>query len=269
MVSPTDNAKLPVLATVFLAYELFFSNIKVFVKLVWIPFVVFLAADVFTLSFVISLPEESAGRVSFPGYWVDMICWLSTIPAITAWHRLVVFGADDPNARIRYSIEKPEFRYMGVCIVLYVAYVLAGTAINMVLALLAPLTGIIDSFMLTSLLVYIGFALALVVVARGLLALPAAAIGQSKTLRNSVRHSRGNGLRIALVYALAIAPSLFFSVFLGWILPDEESLPYAIALIFFWLFVGFFFFTMTISVLSIAYKLLVLPEETVASDTNE
>lgn len=268
MAEPGKSLKLPVFATVILAYELFFSNIALFLKLVWVPFIVFLAADVFSLSYVASLPEESTEKASFSGYWINTICWLSTVPAITAWHRLVVFGADDPNARVRYSIGKPELRYMGVCIVLYFAYAVTAGLINVVLAFLGTFIGGIESSTVFWFQVSFGFALALVIVARALLALPAVAIGQSISFKNAINHSKGNGLRIALVYAMAFAPNLLFLVFLGWVLPDEESLPHTIVLIFLWHFVAFFFFTMTISVLSIAYKFLVMPEETVASSTS-
>lgn len=243
-----------------MAYHLLIANLGTYFRLAWIPLTICGAA--YMGAIYLGRLDEAPEILAFIGSLIVLAGYLSTIPAITAWHRFLILGPGDPDARIRYSVGRTERAYVWKAILVYIAFnfvyfiaaVGVGMAISTVFYVASGLTGSVASgvggivgFLLTT-----GF----------LLVLPSAAIGRELSLSESLQAVRGNILRLFAIYLLACAPEFILMELLDIIFPDdlaERPIGYTIAYLISDLIVTFTFFTITISVLSIAYIKLAQP----------
>ena len=191
--------KLPVLSVVVVAYQILFANLRIFLRLVWIPFLICCFGEIVTIAIGRELDAGHEVIFSIVAYGVLFGTWLSTIPAITAWHRLVILGADSPQARIRYTVGRTERTYLWKAVLFYVALNVASTIVAMGMAMTAGRALLFDDLghphlvgrVFTTAASLVGF----LVTTGCLLVLPAAAIGQDMSLRDSLEIVRGNVLR--------------------------------------------------------------------------
>jgi hypothetical protein len=258
--------KLPVLSVVLVAYQILFANLGAFFRLVLIPFLVCSLGEILTLFLGAQLDEGADVIFSIIAYGIQLVGWLSTIPSITAWHRLVILGADNPTGRIRYAIGVTERAYLWKAVLLYIAmnaaYVIAAMGIAMTVGAVLWKGGILVAF--DQVLPTVAWLVGLLATTAFLLVLPGAAIGQNLSLRSSVSAVRGNVLRLFAIYLIAAAPEYLLLQILWAVYPSdavEPSMGFAVGYIFVDTFVVFCFFTITISVLSVAYKLLVFSNQ--------
>lgn len=257
-----DRMKLPVLSIVVVAYQVLFSNIRTFLRLVWIPFCVCVVGSTVPIAFPEQLEGGDKVIFSLLYHGIALASWLSTIPAITAWHRLVIFGPENPDARIRYVIGKTEWAYLGLAVLLYIALNLIYLVAAMGIAMTSePIFLSLGSHELVNeIVVTAGWLVGLFATSGFLLALPSAAIGRKLSLLGSFAAVRGNIIRLFVTYLLAILPEYLLLQILYVLYPDGSEttgLGLIIGYIVLENIVIFGFFTFAVSVLSVAYKLLV------------
>jgi len=217
--------KLPVWRTVKAAYLVLFHNPKLAIKLSLIPMalaILPLLIEAYlwsgmTLEELVQT-QEAEGRAFFFLVWVlPIIQFLSMVPMITAWHRLVLLGHDHPEARIRYSISRTEWSYLGKGILFTLVL-----GLFMVVAIVIPT--VIGAAFGSALqgahiaIVFLALFAMLPVYAfifRVSPVFPAAAIGEPLGFRESWRLTRGNTWRIFTTFILAALPTVIIMKLVG------------------------------------------------------
>ncbi|MDD9876458.1 MAG: hypothetical protein OXR84_03340, partial [Magnetovibrio sp.] len=130
-----ELVKLPVWRIVRASYLVFVYNPKLSLKLVAIP----LAAFIFQVPMLRWMTDSIDLQSGIFTWQVAVVAAYSllvsalTIPMITAWHRLVLYGHGHPEARLTYSIYSTEWSYLWK-IVLY-SFVIFGLAIVVAIGL--------------------------------------------------------------------------------------------------------------------------------------
>ncbi|MPY75634.1 MAG: hypothetical protein GEU87_15395 [Alphaproteobacteria bacterium] len=257
--------KLLVIHTLIESYRLFFANLGAFARLVWFPLVAQFIAAMFSRNYVPGLDPESPAYLSLSwfGAWLEAFAWILSIPAMTAWYRLVVLGREDRLARFTYSVGAAEWRFLCRAFIFGVAAlaILAGISVAAWLAFFPSASW--DEFesqtfsdpVLLILPGVVAFSLA-----RFLLVFPAVAIGQELGFCSAWRVTKGNGFRLSTMVVLAAFPSyagsaiLDYAFFGGLMGPDTV---YPLAYLILEATIYWFFFTIDASVLGIAYRELV------------
>ncbi|WP_416898929.1 MAG: hypothetical protein ACMVY4_04145 [Minwuia sp.] len=207
------RVRVGVLALIWQSWAIFFSHLDIFLMLMWRPFALTAAV---ALGVVEALPHIGPG----PAAMLFTVVGMSAIvPVVTAWHRMILLGADNPDARVTYRIGKPEWTYFRAAAALYGLGYVIGLAVN---ELYGPLLGgpvlwlvregIDPAGLLSawgpaaiqwgSVALILGF-----LVARFFLVLPAAAVGAPMSVSESASATRGNGLRLVAAYILASLPA--------------------------------------------------------------
>lgn len=251
--------KLPVVATIIEGYRLFFANLGIFARLVWLPAIVEFSATVWARYY---LPAtETGGGENFPllAVSLEVAALPVAVPAITAWYRLVILG-NSSEARIRYSIQVEEWRYLlrGTFLILIAVLIILGLAwVVWEVPLLdeAMQYPIVEEFVFVAIL-----GCSVMGVVQWLFVLPAVAVGKTMTFSDSLSATKGNTLRLFLLVMVAILPSWIAFIpldyaFFGRMV--EDSIKYPIEYLILESTINWFFFTINISVVALAYKKLV------------
>jgi|GEM_PF-2413792 len=229
--------KLPVWRTVKAAYLVIFFNPKLALKLAVVPLVLMLASGAITASLfagqsVTELTET--GRFHVIGLGSSLIIYLSMIPTITAWHRLVLLGHGNPDARISYSIQSTEWAYLWkmvlfvlLIIVLSIPMILGTSVVGGIVAVASRGSGqsldaqviiIIVAAVAANVFVY-GLAL------RFNLVFPSAAIGAPMGFRDSWRRTRGNTWRLIFIALITVIPFYLVPFGIGLAFTDFQRIP--------------------------------------------
>lgn len=195
------------------SWIIFIRHLDIFLMLMWRPFAITAAAAWGAVEVAPHTGVELASML------FTVISMISIIPVVTAWHRMILMGADNPKARIAYKLGPAEWAYLKAAAVLYGL----GYAIGLfVSALYGPLLGgpvlwlvregIDPGGMLSaygpaviswgSVALILGF-----LVARFFLVLPSAAVGLPMSFPDSAVATRGNGLKLVLAYLIASIPA--------------------------------------------------------------
>lgn len=195
------------------SWLIFVRHLDIFMMLMWRPFAITAAAAWGAIEVTPYLGAEPASML------FTVISMISIIPVVTAWHRMILMGADNPRARIAYHAGSAEWSYLKAAAVLYGL----GYAIGLfVSALYGPLLGgpvlwlVREGFDPGGLLsaygpsvvswgsvaIILGF-----LVARFFLVLPSAAVGLPMSFPDSAVATRGNGLKLVLAYLIASIPA--------------------------------------------------------------
>lgn len=200
------------------SWSVFLFNLDVFVMLMWRPF----ALSAATAYGVVLVADDVGPRAAAALYTV--LTMIAVVPVITAWHRMILLGADNPKARVAYRVGAAEWTYLKAAALLYGLGYVVGLLVN---AIYGPFLGGFVLWLVgegydpggllsvhgealvrwLSIAAIVGF-----LVARLFLVLPAAAIGVRHGFAESALATRGNGLRLLLAYVLASSPPFALSL---------------------------------------------------------
>ncbi|WP_417514191.1 hypothetical protein [Minwuia sp.] len=195
------------------SWLIFLRHLDIFLMLMWRPFAVSVAAAYAAVEATPFIGAEIAATL------FTLISMVVIIPVVTAWHRMILMGADNPRARIAYQVTRTEWSYLKAAAVLYGLGYIIGLAVN---AIYGPLLGgpiiwlVREGFDPAGLLSNYGPAavswgsVAIILgflVARFFLVLPSAAVGLPMGFSDSAVATRGNGVRLVLAYLLASIPA--------------------------------------------------------------
>lgn len=210
-IAPT-NRKVTVAGLVIRSWALFAGHVDVFLMLMWRPF----ALSAGAAWGAVQLAPEIGVELAAQGYlFVTMV---AVIPVVTAWHRMVLLGDDNPSAGITYRIGGAEWTYLKAAVTLYgLGYVVALGVAQLYGPLLGgPLlwlvqegfdpSGWISRFANAAVHVVAISVILGVLVARFFLVLPAAALGVTLSYVDSAVATRGNGVRLVVAYVVSSLP---------------------------------------------------------------
>lgn len=213
---PDGEADLPhisPLQLVLRSWRLFLINLDVFLALMWRPFA---ATALAAYGAVWAAPHVGVDLANLAYTLVAMIV---VVPVITAWHRMVLLGSSNPEARVTYRIGAAEWAYLRGAALLYGLGYVIGLLVEQLYGPLlgGPLLwlaregldagGLIarhgqDAIHWLAIALIVGF-----LVARFFLVLPAAAIGLPFSFSQSASVTHGQGIRLVLAYLLASLPA--------------------------------------------------------------
>jgi hypothetical protein len=195
------------------SWLIFLRHLDIFLMLMWRPFAISAAAAWGAIEAEPHLGTELTAML------FTVISMISIIPVVTAWHRMILMGADNPRARIAYKLGPAEWSYLKAAAVLYGLGYAIGLFVN---ALYGPLLGgpilwlvregfdpggLLSAFgpaavSWGSVAIILGF-----LVARFFLVLPSAAVGLPMSFPDSAVATKGNGLKLVLAYLIASIPA--------------------------------------------------------------
>lgn len=277
-----DQAKLPVINTVLESFRILWRHRRTYVRLAWIPFVVaclLLGGEplLSTLLTESGLPNALKPPSDAFRALLALVFIVTAIPLITAWHRLIILGEGRENSRIWYSIRVTEWRYL-LRAIIFIALVLIAAAILVVITAfivtfvmrVIGFSHSISSAVLATRLAYFFEACALVPFASYLLLLPAAAIGQPLSSDEADECCEGNLVRLSAAYVLALVPEAIVYWLLKWAeqttgkfliggLMNGYGILDAV--------ITFVLFTVSVGVMSLAYRFLVEGKQLVAAES--
>lgn len=202
-----------VLGLVARSWFIFLRHLDIFLMLMWRPFAISAAAAWGAVEVAPTVGVELTSML------FTVIGMISIIPVVTAWHRMILMGADNPRARISYKLGAAEWGYLKAAAVLYGLGYAIGLFVN---ALYGPLLGgpilwlvregidpggLLSSYgpafvSWGSVSIILGF-----LVARFFLVLPSTAVGLPMSFPDSAVATRGNGLKLVLAYLIASVPA--------------------------------------------------------------
>ena len=248
------------------SWRLFLINIDVFLALMWRPFAVTALAAFGAVEIV---PHVGVGLATLA---YTLVALIVVIPVITAWHRMILLGSDNPEARVTYRIGAAEWAYFRGATLLYgLGYVIGllveqlyGPLIGGPLLWAARTGGDVGDLIAAygpgavhwvAVALIVGF-----LVARFFLVLPAAAIGMPFGFSQSASATRGQGPRLIMAYLLASLPAFalafFFdtpqAVLAGSGSTDAQFLDLVLAIL-----PRILLYTIAVGILSLAFEKLV------------
>lgn len=226
------QVKVHVWATAKEAWTIFLGNTGTVVRLLTIPGIVFVLTfgALYALGGPVTAgPARQVDLVVFAGL---ILFWMSMVPAITAWHRFVVCGPDDPENPVVYRLGRREWTYIWVAFLIGVISALVTIPINLATGLLAVAVatsiggGTIGILAVTTIIILAPTILVFgYLFARFSLALPAAAVLYPMTIFRSWTATAGNGFRIFFAYSITVLPFLVLSHVLSIIGSTGGSAP--------------------------------------------
>jgi hypothetical protein len=178
-------------------------NASIAARLTTIPIFIILIISKF-LSWVGKSPTIETLMGAQISFWVAEILitllFVIMVPAITAWHRLVLLGHNDRNARISYSVRSSEWQYLGnaALLILLPPLVMVPAAFLVISISYSSYISIIIPIVL--------FILVCTCLLRLSLVLPAAAVGAPMSFRNSWDLTRGNTWHLIVISLLTFFP---------------------------------------------------------------
>lgn len=200
-------------ALIFQSWRLFLANLDVFLALMWRPFAITALAAYCAVELVPFLGVDLTTML------YTLVAMIVVIPVITAWHRMILLGSDNPEARVTYRVGQAEWAYLRGAALLYGLGYVIGLLVEQLYGPLigGPLLwaaregcdvgGLISTYgpavvHWTAVAVIVGF-----LVARFFLVLPAAAVGLPFSFSQSASVTRGQGLRLIMAYLMASLPA--------------------------------------------------------------
>ena len=202
-----QHRRLPVWRTVEASYLALIKNFGLACRLAAIPvaLIVFGLIATFFWGDVSVLNEEGdvSSDITIEGPYAiaETLAWICTVPTITAWHRLVILGHDNPKSRLRYSITSAEWSYV------WKVALLIGLLLACIFFAIISVIGLIFLFFLT-----VGSSWLL---GRVVLILPASAISRPMSVADAWRNTRGNTWRLFFTMFLTSLPVSILSGFIN------------------------------------------------------
>lgn len=248
------------------SWRLFLINLDVFLALMWRPF----AATALAAFGAVELVPLVGVDIATLGY--TLVALVVVVPVITAWHRMILLGSDNPEARVTYRIGSAEWTYFKGAALLYGLGYVIGLLVEQIYG---PLLGgpllwaAREGLDFGDIIARYGqagvhwIAVALIVgflVARFFLVLPAAAIGMPFSFSQSATATRGQGIRLVLAYLLASLPAFILAflfdspqtVLSGASNTDVQFLDLVLAIL-----PRILLYTIAVGILSLAFEQLV------------
>lgn len=248
------------------SWRLFLINLDVFLALMWRPF----AATALAAFGAVELVPFVGVDIATLGY--TLVALIVVVPVITAWHRMILLGSDNPEARVTYRIGNAEWAYFKGAALLYGLGYVIGLLVEQIYG---PLIGgpllwaAREGLDVGDVIARYGqagvhwIAVALIVgflVARFFLVLPAAAIGMPFGFSQSATATRGQGIRLVLAYLLASLPAFILAflfdspqtVLSGASNTDVQFLDLVLAIL-----PRILLYTIAVGILSLAFEQLV------------
>ncbi len=215
--SMSDEAqprRLPVWRTVEASYLVFWSNRALAIRLGLIPVLIGLFFEIVLLQ--LSDSGWKIDQLKLPEALGNVLYGIAAVPAITAWHRLVLLGHKHPDRRLTFSIGRSEWFYLYRLFLLVFLYLLASLVISFLIWL-------IDAFIATdlsgehfaALRELAIFCCVGLLVLRLYLVFPAAAISSRMRFSDSSDDIRGNYWRVALALGVVIVPVVVAAIIIG------------------------------------------------------
>lgn len=248
------------------SWRLFLINLDVFLALMWRPF----AATALAAFGAVELVPVIGVDIATLGY--TLVALVVVVPVITAWHRMILLGSDNPEARVNYRVGGAEWAYLKGAALLYGLGYVIGLVVEQIYG---PLLGgpllwaAREGLDVGDVIARYGqagvhwIAVALIVgflVARFFLVLPAAAIGMPFSFSQSAAATRGQGVRLVLAYLLASLPAFILAflfdspqtVLSGASNTDVQFLDLVLAIL-----PRILLYTIAVGILSLAFEQLV------------
>ncbi|MEC9346125.1 MAG: hypothetical protein VYB54_07855 [Pseudomonadota bacterium] len=248
------------------SWTLFALHVDVFLMLMWRPFAVSAAAA----WGAVELVPEIGVTLAAQGYM--LVTMIAVIPVVTAWHRMILLGDDNPRASITYRIGAAEWTYLKAAITLYgLGYAVALGVEELYGPLLGgPLLWLVQegfdpggwvTRLAPTFVHIIAVAVILgVLVARFFLVLPAAALGVPMSYVDSAVATRGNGLKLVLAYVISsIPPAILTFVFVNaeTVLVEQADEDTAFLALVLAIIPRILLYTIAVGILSLAFETLV------------
>lgn len=139
--------------------------------------------------------DGQTGMVTMIVLLTNIGYWVAIVAMVTAWHRLVILGHDDPNARLRLSFQRPEWSYLMRFFVVFFVIMLIALVGQPIAMAGGGLFGAIFAGILS-----------IIILCRLSLILPAAAVGNSMWFKESWDFTNGNTSRLVFLNLLAALP---------------------------------------------------------------
>jgi hypothetical protein len=260
-----STQKLSVLSTVVLSYRIFIENLGLYARLVWFPFLATIAFS--SLNFFVEKEVKSSiwnwelALLQAPAALIVSLC---IIPAVVAWHRLIVLEQSERKMHFRVMLNKEEWGYVIEGIALFF---ILGIIFSIISgggrAIFAPIVelGTVDHPSSAGIILHlVSLAVAGLPISGFLLILPSVAVGRRLSYREAKRVWSGNLVQIWAIYILALAPERIISILLGKAekyMGTFEIGGFISGYDLLDILNEFIFFTISIGVLSIAYRSLV------------
>ncbi len=234
-----EQRHLPVWRTVKAAYLVIFYNPGIALKLAIVPLVLsILSAGVFAWFFAGSDVNAIATDPSTMAFSIGttIVVYGSMIPTITAWHRMVLLGHGNPDARIVYSIRASEWLYLWKGFLFILIMFLISIPTIVFVALIGGIVGALGAagegnatgpvFMAF----FIGVAVVVNVflygcVLRFNLVFPSAAINEPMGFRESWRRTRGNTWRLFIIAFVTVFPFMVIPMLISGALFGFQQIP--------------------------------------------
>lgn len=221
-----STPRLPVIAISLEAYWILFRNFGAYLRLSWLPFLILVATSVGMRFYYrdvtglfgdgdIVLGVASSLVLEVFGGLFEASSWLVTVPVATAWTRMVLLNS---GQRVSLAVGLAEALYLLRYICLVMLFVGLGVLLSGLMLLGADAVDVVDIFDmpepespgvdLSTAILIIAFFAAGFALMRFMLALPAAAVGDSSRLRDSFALTKGRMLALFAVLLLTSAPDL-------------------------------------------------------------
>ena len=258
----TEKNKIQVSKLIGESYKVVLANWTRYIKLLFIPFFILLGVGI-VIYFV--EPPETRSLLALGYNWLIPIIM---IPVVTSWHRLILLGEDDKNARIRYVYNAEEWLYFKALFVLVIAFLVANFILSILLGpVFVGLGQLINEKVSIGLYRLSMLIIIFLILCRFLLILPAAALGKKMDVANSSLALSGNALRITAAYILALIAPQIILLLTGspaelLIFGRELGSSLGIILLVLSILIIMTFYTLSVGVLSFAYKSLILEKPT-------
>lgn len=253
------------------AYTIWFANLNLWAKLSIIPALVVIGMGALSwfLGPELATTEAVTWQQAVMVLLLSVPIFLSEIPLVTAWHRVILMKGDVVSDR--YIVGKREWRYLLKTLFVTLLFVPVGIVVAVAITTLVAvflgdlkvtqwgglLLGSLYSVGLGSVIVYfVGFLF---------LMLPAAAIGRRFSAREALATIKGNRWRLVGIYLTALLPVIVLTYLIEAVIPTagttsawaKEMASYIVMLFFVPVFVG---------ALSITYRELIQKPEAAAGD---
>lgn len=251
--------KLPVFATLRETYTIWFGNLGTWLKLMILPSLAIVVVILALRNVSISSDPEVDQTVA--SLLLLILTFVIGVPAITAWHRLIL--RSEERSAGRYRISRREFCYGALHIRFWVAVTVLNGVFFAIVFNLSPL--ILPEFgdigVARSILIPLSFAIIIGFGAAFGLVFPAAAIGSDLSFRESAHKTWGNRWRLMIVSAAASLPVALFVYLLTAAISGigDDFPPIVFELVDELL--NFLYLPTTVGFLSIAYRELVEKSE--------
>jgi hypothetical protein len=263
-----NDYRLPVLQLSVKAYLTLFENISIYLRLIWFPGLVTSGSLLLLYSTAgnFSMSWRVLAAIGVVGFLMSILLFLSVI---TKWHRLIILGPGEKNSHIGGFFGLREWGYLWRSSAIWIMAVVimavvASFIIFPVIRVFEPGVRSFSDLAPLNPTMWVMLQLGVLPVSGLLLLLPAVAVGKPISFKAARTLCAGNWLRLWAIYLIAGAPEAILSHILYW---AELAVPKATiagelnVFAFANFLIIFVFFTITISVLSLAYKELVAQYE--------